>query len=726
MLKTIKINKTYPHNSLKKTHFDVNLQKISRMYNKQINKKSMRKLYTKTLLLLVAMMLSSVAFAANTAPRFKGGDSEIRTRYISHCAMALEWTPVIDDNTLAEDIKYVIEWSTSAGKQYTKMEVYGETSLYYGALTPNTEYIVYIEAYDKNNAKILYDKLEFETLSMPSTSDSAPTISTPKLTTSKTNHSITLSWTKATDDKTAQKDLYYLLRISSPNSSGSWIQVVGFDKDSHVLSGISANTQYQIDLLVYDNNGRSSEYTTTTVTTNNYSSDYDLYVGGTRVTTDNSANIFGDGKVWYDPARNMLTLNNANIVCSGSGPNAANAGIYSKIKGLTIRVNGNSTVKNENFTALSLVGDATITSNDEDDVLNLAAASNYAAIISSSKANDLTLTGHVEIRSSQYGSFIRAFRNVDFDDCIIKATGTGKFMYETTSINFNEDKLMRMVEHVNATIEQIGSTNYLVSKEGAQEAISGPVTIVPTYGYAIDGVCAWSGSAQEMKEKYGIQTLNELGIAIQSDDIPSIDHIYCYMPCTPKSEFAVMVYGKANIKKMTLSAAKNYIAAYYGWIAMKSDGSDMYAIGVEQQGYDRLVSIQSSGVYISGHTYGVMGLTLEVKDQGALYANATESGVQWLDDLLMEEGVKIWLPENGRFASGHIVGSNNKTAQEVFIGVEQAYKELPQWKDIVTDINTTEMSGINTNNATYSIMGTRVNDSYRGIVIRNGKKMLVK
>lgn len=691
----------------------------------------MRKLYTKTLLLLVAMMLSSVAFAANTAPRFKGGDSEIRTRYVSHCAMALEWTPVIDDNTLAEDIKYVIEWSTSAGKQYTKMEVYGETFLYYGALTPNTEYIVYIEAYDKNNAKILYDKLEFETLSMPSTSDSAPTISTPKLTTSKTNHSITLSWTKATDDKTAQKDLYYLLRISSPNSSGSWIQVVGFDKDSHVLSGISANTQYQIDLLVYDNNGRSSEYTTTTVTTNNYSSDYDLYVGGTRVTTDNSANIFGDGKVWYDPARNMLTLNNANIVCSGSGPNAANAGIYSKLKGLTIRVNGNSTVKNENFVALSLPFDATITSNDEDDVLNLVAASNYQAISSSSKANDLTLTGHVEIRSSQYGSFIRAFRKVDFDDCIIKATGTGRFMYETTSINFNEDKFMRMVEHVNATIEQIGSTNYLVSKEGAQEAISGPVTIAPTYGYAVDDVCVWSGNAEEMKEKYSCYQVTELGMMFGGVNT-NIESIYNFKPYTESNdeiyEFIIAVMnGEVQVKKITLNGRKNFIYGQNGAFIMRSDGSDMYAIGTPIiDGYERQLDISDAIVLISGHTYGVYGLALTVEGESALGIQSKDSGLEQMDDLVLKSGIAIWLPENGQLAGGHIVGSYNKTASEVFIGTEAYYDKYPQWKQVITGINPAEQCDNNTNNATYSIMGTRVNDSYRGIVIRNGKKMLVK
>lgn len=690
----------------------------------------MRKLYTKTLLLLAAMMLSSVAFAANTAPRIKGGDSKIKTRYVSHCAMAIEWTPVIDDNTLAEDIRYVLEWATSTGKQYTKMELYGETSFYYGALTPNTEYIVYVEAYDKNNAKILYDRLEFTTLPTPSTADSAPTVSTPKLTTSKTNHAITLSWTKATDDKTAQKDLYYRLLISSPHSDSPWVQFVGFDKDSHTLSGLVANTQYKIDLMVYDNNGRSSQYTTTTVTTNNYTSNYDLYVGGTRVTSDNAGDVFRDGKVKYDPARNMLTLDNANIVCFGTGPTASNAGIYTKLEGLTIRVNGNSTVKNENFIALSLPYDVTITSNDEDDVLNLAAASNYQAISSSSKANNLTLTGHVEIRSSQYGSFIRSFGNVNFDDCIIRAAGTGRFMYETTNISFNKDKFMRMIEHPHATIEQIGSTNYLVSKEGAQEAITGPVTIAPTYGYAVDGVCAWSGNAEEMKEKYSCYQVTELGMMFGGVNT-NIESIYNFKPYTESNDeiydFIIAVMnGEVQVKKITLNGRKNFIYGQNGAFIMMSDGSDMYAIGTETiDGYERQLLVNDAIVFTSGHTYGIYGLALTVEGESALGIQSTDSGLQWMDDLVLNDGISIKLPENGRFVSGHIVGSYNKTASEVFIGTDSYYEMYPQWK-IATGINPAEQYGINADGATYSIMGTRVSDSYRGIVIRNGKKMLVK
>ncbi|MBP3634698.1 MAG: InlB B-repeat-containing protein [Oscillospiraceae bacterium] len=38
--------------------------------------------------------------------------------------------------------------------------------------------------------------------------------------------------------------------------------------------------------------------------------DYSLWIGGTRVTSLNASDVFGDGKVSYDPASNTLTLNN--------------------------------------------------------------------------------------------------------------------------------------------------------------------------------------------------------------------------------------------------------------------------------------------------------------------------------------------------------------------------------------------------------------------------------
>lgn len=50
--------------------------------------------------------------------------------------------------------------------------------------------------------------------------------------------------------------------------------------------------------------------------------EYDLSVGGTKITAANCADVFGDGTVKYDPSSNTLTLNNAIIATEGYGIDA--------------------------------------------------------------------------------------------------------------------------------------------------------------------------------------------------------------------------------------------------------------------------------------------------------------------------------------------------------------------------------------------------------------------
>lgn len=50
--------------------------------------------------------------------------------------------------------------------------------------------------------------------------------------------------------------------------------------------------------------------------------EYNLSVGGKKITSANCADVFGDGKVKYEPTTNTLTLNNATIGCEGYGIDA--------------------------------------------------------------------------------------------------------------------------------------------------------------------------------------------------------------------------------------------------------------------------------------------------------------------------------------------------------------------------------------------------------------------
>ena len=68
---------------------------------------------------------------------------------------------------------------------------------------------------------------------------------------------------------------------------------------------------------------------------------YPLYLGSTRVTSINAADVLGDGKVSYNASTNTLTLNNATI--NGYG---TTDGLRSEILGLTINLIGDNIINN--------------------------------------------------------------------------------------------------------------------------------------------------------------------------------------------------------------------------------------------------------------------------------------------------------------------------------------------------------------------------------------------
>lgn len=88
-------------------------------------------------------------------------------------------------------------------------------------------------------------------------------------------------------------------------------------------------------------------------------STYDLWIGGVRVTAENSANItgswYGGGSVSYSAASNLLTLSNATIQLSDE----TTIGLDSRIDGLKIYVSGTCSVVSK-APAISVSGSVTI------------------------------------------------------------------------------------------------------------------------------------------------------------------------------------------------------------------------------------------------------------------------------------------------------------------------------------------------------------------------------
>ncbi|MDO4563960.1 MAG: hypothetical protein Q4C12_09065, partial [Clostridia bacterium] len=78
--------------------------------------------------------------------------------------------------------------------------------------------------------------------------------------------------------------------------------------------------------------------------------EYDVWVGGIRITSDNCGNVRGDGSVVYHPTSNRLDLHNANISSNQYGNASYDPianGIYTLVP-LTIMLDGNNTITGTN------------------------------------------------------------------------------------------------------------------------------------------------------------------------------------------------------------------------------------------------------------------------------------------------------------------------------------------------------------------------------------------
>ena len=85
--------------------------------------------------------------------------------------------------------------------------------------------------------------------------------------------------------------------------------------------------------------------------------DYGIYVMGTQLTSDNAADVLGNGTVTFDADANKLTLNNAVI---NTGDLTAQ-GITLNQKDVTLEIIGTNVVTGMKYSALKVAADATIT-----------------------------------------------------------------------------------------------------------------------------------------------------------------------------------------------------------------------------------------------------------------------------------------------------------------------------------------------------------------------------
>ena len=123
---------------------------------------------------------------------------------------------------------------------------------------------------------------------------------------------------------------------------------------------------------------------------------YDLWVGGTQVNDANKDDVLGNGKVTYNPATSTLTLKGGTIQGNNTDPSfniRLGSGIYSEIEGITIDVQGNTTIQGEDgCEGIYLYGKSTIINGKAK-----AIVSGYNGLLLGAGAESLTINGNVEI-----------------------------------------------------------------------------------------------------------------------------------------------------------------------------------------------------------------------------------------------------------------------------------------------------------------------------------------
>ena len=146
-----------------------------------------------------------------------------------------------------------------------------------------------------------------------------------------------------------------------------------------------------VDATNYDGSGATANYQDNSRTAYKYvevkpgntpsaGTSYGVWVGNTKVTSDNASNVLSDGQVSYDPATKTLTLNGANVTGAEnraytSAINDA-CGIYST-HALTINLVGSNTVSGAETSlygnyGIFVSGKLTFTSSDSDGSLTVS------------------------------------------------------------------------------------------------------------------------------------------------------------------------------------------------------------------------------------------------------------------------------------------------------------------------------------------------------------------
>ena len=224
--------------------------------------------------------------APDTTAPIPGNSGIITTDDVTFDSLTLNWTKASDDETAEANLRYFVYRKTSAFTMSGGLPTDG-TLLNSGGtldidtypvtgLSQNTLYFFIVVVEDEAGNRAAYTEVSETTTTAPDTTPPEPGNSGTITTASVTTNSLTLNWTKATDDVSAQSALrYFVYQKTSAFTMSGGLPIDGallndfgtLDIATYNVTGLSPTTTYFFIVVVEDEAGNRAAYAEISMTT---------------------------------------------------------------------------------------------------------------------------------------------------------------------------------------------------------------------------------------------------------------------------------------------------------------------------------------------------------------------------------------------------------------------------------------------------------------------------
>ena len=191
--------------------------------------------------------------------------------YITHKEFDPTWKAATDNVTPKEKLEYTLFWKKTSEGVWNQRNVAWNSVFHTVEADANTEYEVYVRVKDEAGNYADYNKETFKTLSSP---PPVPGNGGKLTVTDVTSNGFTVSWEKATDVETPQKNLIYKVyckksKFFVPQFMPADLKATLTDKASYTITGLGGGITiinpaldkgYDVNVEVIDEAGSSAWY----------------------------------------------------------------------------------------------------------------------------------------------------------------------------------------------------------------------------------------------------------------------------------------------------------------------------------------------------------------------------------------------------------------------------------------------------------------------------------